>query len=320
MNFHTTVLLKESIEYLDPQIGDIMVDATLGGGGHALAIAKRIEPSGRLIALDLDPESIRVASEKFVLEKCSAEIILKNENYKNIDCVLSDLQIEKVDGIIADIGVSSYDFESSGRGFSFQKDELLDMRFNPADSPANKKYEPFTARFILGRYSEQELNELFSAYGEEKFSKRIARAIVSERQNREIATTIDLFDLIKKSLPGAIRFKAADSARRIFQALRIEVNKELANLEEFLPKAFEALKPGGRLLVISFHSLEDRIVKQYFLKKAQGCICPKEFPVCICGKTPEGKVLTHKPITASAEEVNNNSRSKPAKLRVIEKI
>lgn len=320
MNFHTTVLLKESIEHLNPKPGDIMVDATLGGGGHSLAIAKEIQPGGKLIALDLDPESLKVAGQRFASENVSAEVILRNDNYRNIDRILSELGIKKVDGVIADIGVSSYDFESSGRGFSFQKDEPLDMRFNPASLPANKKYEPFTARYILGRYSEQELDELFSSYGEEKFSKRIARAIVSERQTREIATTTELFALIKKSLPGAVRHKAADSARRIFQALRIEVNKELANLEEFLPKAFEALKPGARLVVISFHSLEDRMVKQYFQKKAQGCICPKDFPVCICGRTPEGKVLTHKPVTASAEEIEQNPRSRPAKLRAIEKI
>ncbi len=320
MEFHKPVLLKETLEYLNPQPGQTVVDGTLGGAGHSLAIAGRIAPNGILIGIDLDPESLAEAKLKFKNAKLQTKTIFVHDNYKNIDAVLSELGIDKVDGILIDIGISSYDLERSFRGFSFQKEEPLDMRFNPEAYPGNKKHEDFNAKYIINRYQEKELERVFREHGEEKFSRKIARAIVAARQQREILTTTDLFEIIKKALPANIRFKAGDSARRIFQALRIEVNKELDNLQQFLPKAFDRLKSNGRLVVISFHSLEDRIVKQFFNDKAKGCICPPEFPECRCGRNPQAKILTKKPITASEAEQQENSRSIPAKLRAIQKI
>jgi len=268
----------------------------------------------------LDPESIKTAEQKFADDKVQAKSFFVKGNYKDIDSILSELGINSADAILVDIGISSYDLDLSKRGFSFQKEEPLDMRFDPESAPANKRHQPFNAKYILDSYSEEDLQNIFHQYGEEKFARRIAREIVRSMQQAEIFTTTDLFNLIKKSLPAPIRFKAADSARRIFQALRIEVNKELDNLEQFLPKAFSLLNPGGKLLVISFHSLEDRMVKQYFLEKAKGCICPPDFPECRCGRNPEAKILTKKPVTAGEQEQQQNPRSKPAKLRVIQKI
>lgn len=319
-NFHIPVLLKEVVECLDPKPNNIVIDGTLGGGGHALEIAKRIG-KGILIGIDLDPEAVRAAKNKFAAEKVAAKVILVQGNYKDLDRILADNGIEKADRILIDIGISSYDLEASSRGFSFQhENEPLDMRFNPEEEDKNKSKEPFTAKFILKRYSEKELGELFKSFGEEKFARQIARAIVRVRQESPIQTTTDLFELIKKSLPAPVKYKAGDSARRIFQALRIEVNQELNNLSEFLPRAFNLLNPEGRLAVISFHSLEDRIVKHFFLDKAKGCICPPEFPECRCGRNPEGKIITRKPVTATEEETKENSRSASAKLRVIQKI
>lgn len=317
--YHIPVLLNEVIEYLDPMNGEVAFDATLGGGGHALEIAKRISPNGILIATDLDPASIDAAEKRFT-DAGIQKYFLRRNNYRNIDQVLEELNISKVDIVLADLGLSSYDFDLSGRGFSFQKDEPLDMRFDPESSPENKRHEPRTAKYLLKHLTEKELEEIFSTYGEEKFSRKIARAIIESRQEKEIETTTELFELIKKALPAKFRFKAGDSARRIFQSLRIEVNRELENIEDFLPKAFHALKPGGRLAVISFHSLEDRIVKHFFLSKAKGCICPPDFPQCVCGKTSEAKILTRKPIGPSQEEVESNRRSASAKLRVLQKI
>lgn len=336
MEFHTPVLLNETLEYLDPKPGNIFVDCTLGGAGHALALAKEVSSKsqispGVIIGMDLDPQSLKVAQDIFDLARSSGEIsartYLINENYKNIDFVLSGMFISSVNGILADIGVSSYDLDFSGRGFTFQKEEPLDMRFNPeiADSRncafGDKQHNhPFNAKFVLASYSEKDLEKIFKEYGEEKFSSRIAKAIVRHRQSYEINTTHDLLAIIRSALPAPIKFKASDSARKIFQALRIEVNGELQNLQEFLPKAFGLLAKDGRLAVISFHSLEDRIVKNFFNDKARGCICPPDFPECRCGRNPEGKILTRKPVIASAEEISQNPRSKPAKLRVIQKI
>lgn len=320
MTYHVPVLLKEVEILLDPRLGDIVVDGTLGGGGHSLMLANKIGAKGTLVGMDLDPASLEEAKKMFSEHSVAAQTYFVQSNYKYIDTVVSSLGIEAVDRILVDIGVSSYDFEGSGRGFSFQRDEPLDMRFDPTETPSNKKKEPFTAKFILQSYSEKELSDLFKEYSEEKFSSRIARGIVQRRMEQSIETTTDLFEIIKKSLPGAVRYKAADSARRVFQALRIEVNRELENLKEFLPKAYNLLKPGGRLGVISFHSLEDRIVKQFYLDLAKGCTCPIDFPECVCGKQPKVKILTRKPVTASEEESKLNPRSIPAKFRVFEKV
>ncbi len=317
--FHQAVLLKEVLEYLDPKSGNVIFDGTLGGGGHALALAEKIAPDGLIIATDLDPAALESAEKKFADAGVKTKHKFIHANYRDILEILVGEGITAVDAIIADVGVSSYDFEGSGRGFSFQKAEDLDMRFNP-EFKASHKLEPRTAKFLISSLQQFQLEEIFRDYGEEKFSRNIARAIVKARQEREIQTTTDLFEIIKKALPAPVRYKAGDSARRIFQALRIAVNHELENLEEFLPAAFSVLKPGGRIAIISFHSLEDRIVKQYFAAKAKGCICPPNFPQCVCGKNPEGKILTRKVIKASAEETEKNRRALPAKMRVLEKI
>ena len=314
MNFHTPVLLGEVLELLDPKPGQTVIDGTLGGGGHAAALIERIEPNGTFLGIDLDPAAIEQAKQIFAEKKFKSQINLVRGNYKDID-----LFAAAADKILIDVGISSYDLENSHRGFSFQKDEPLDMRFDPQSAPENKHQEPFTAHYILNNYPEKDLEKIFWEFGEEKFGKRIARTIVESRQSQELLSTTELFELIKKALPAQFRFRAAESARRIFQSLRIEVNKELDNISEFLPKAFKLLNPGGRMAVISFHSLEDRIVKQFFNDKAKGCICPPEFPVCNCGRNAEAKILTKKPVTASAEEIEQNPRSKPAKLRLIQK-
>ena len=318
MTFHVPVLLNEVIEYLAPKKGQTIVDGTLGGGGHASRIAGHIEP-GILVGMDLDPQAIKEAEPKIKAAAPKTKRFLVHANYKDIDIVLDQLGITEADGMVIDLGLSSYDLDLSGRGFSFQKDEPLDMRFNPEER-LHHNQDPFTAKKILERYTEKELEEIFSEYGEEKFSRRISRAITRIRADQPLLTTTDLFNLIKRSLPASLRFKAGDSARRIFQALRIEVNNELGNLEAFLPKAFKHLKKNGRLVVISFHSLEDRIVKRYFNDLAKGCICPPEFPECVCGRTAQVEILTKKTVTAGAEEIKSNPRSNPAKLRAIKKI
>jgi 16S rRNA (cytosine1402-N4)-methyltransferase len=238
---------------------------------------------------------------------------LHHGNFKNIDEIAATHKIQNIQAIVADIGFSSYQLDQSGRGISFQNKELLDMRFNPS--------QPEDARFYLNNYDANRLEKIFADYGEEKFSRHIARKIVQYRTDqKEIQYTTELHQIVQDALPKPVRHKADDSARRVFQALRIAVNHELENLEEFLPRAFNILAPGGRLAVVCFHSLEDRIVKQYFQGLTKGCVCPIDFPTCQCGKQPQAKVLTKKPITATAEELTHNPRSKPAKLRALQKI
>lgn len=319
-SFHTPVLLREILKYLQPKPGDVFIDGTLGGAGHAAALAKAVEPNGTVVGIDLDPAAIQTAERRIKEQNIKSKTVFIQGNYKDIGLILAAQKITQANGILIDIGISSYDLNASQRGFTFQKDEPLDMRFNPDEHPENRRKQPLTAQFIINHYSEKELKEVFEKYGEEKFSGRIARAILAERQQRAVNTTAELFQIIKKSLPAAIRFKAGDSARRIFQALRIEVNAELDNLTAFLPEAFRLLAPNGRLAVISFHSLEDRIVKQYFAELARGCVCPPDFPKCVCGKNPLAKIITKKPVTAQPDEISENPRSAPAKMRVIEKI
>lgn len=320
MSFHIPVLLEETLKYLQPESGQIIVDGTLGGGGHTIRLAKAVEPDGTVIGIDLDPAAIAEAQKNVESQNFASKVILVRGNYKDIKEIINNQGINKVNGILIDIGISSYDLEGSQRGFTFQKKEILDMRFDPDATPHNKNKEPYTAKYILNHFQEHELKAMFEEYSEDKFSGRIAKGVVTDRQTKEFEYTEDLFETIKKSLPAKFRFKAGDSARRIFQALRIEVNHELENLQKFLPEAFDSLLPAGKLAVISFHSLEDRIVKRFFLEKALGCICPPDFPICQCGKTPLGKILTKKPVTASEGELQQNSRSAPAKLRVIQKI
>lgn len=307
---HIPVLLEEVIFNLKPEPGQNLVDATLGGGGYTKAILEKVRPGGKVLAIDLDARAIENLKSESLNPK---SLILHHGNFKDTDKIIKHHNFPAPDGIVADLGLSSGELDSSGRGFSFQKTEPLDMRFDQS--------QPEDAKFILNNYEESKLKKIFEDYGEEKFARQIARKVNSYKLSAgSIKHTNELYEIIKDSLPKPVKHKADDSARRIFQALRIAVNHELENLENFLPKAFDVLKPGGRLAVVSFHSLEDRAVKQFFNSLAKGCICPPEFPQCLCGKNPRGRILTKKPVLAGPEELKNNPRAKPAKLRVIEKI
>ena len=306
---HIPVLLSEVIEYSDARPGQNIVDATLGGGGYTAAILEKIKPDGKVLAIDLDKDAI----ENFKVTGDGSRVAgltLVQGNFAHIDRIIGNHKFPAPNGIVADLGLSSYELEH--RGISFQENQPLDMRVDLSQS--------LDAKFILNNYEESKLRKIFEDYGEEKFSRQIVKKIMSVKdKGLRIKDTFDLYQLIKDSLPKPVKHKADDSARRIFQALRIEVNHELANLEEFLP-AFDLLAPGGRLVVVSFHSLEDRIVKQFFVGLTKGCVCPIDFPQCICGKNPQGKILTKKPVTASKDELAHNPKSKPAKLRAIVKL
>ena len=306
---HIPVLLDEVLEHLNPKPGENFIDATLGGGGYSKAIAERID-SGKLLSIDLDQDAVE-NSKKEIGKIKNWEIV--QGNFSHINKIAEHHKFNNINGIVADLGLSSYELDQAGRGISFKQKEALDMRFDQHGNTVD-------AKFILNNYDEKRLRKIFEDYGEEKFSRQIVRKVLEVRGKGEVIHyTTDLYKIIQDALPKPVKHKADDSARRIFQALRIEVHHELNNLEEFLPKAFDLLVPGGRLVVVSFHSLEDRIVKQFFVGLTKGCICPPDFPQCICGKEPQGKILT-KMVTASAEELANNPRSKPAKLRAIQKI
>jgi 16S rRNA (cytosine1402-N4)-methyltransferase len=311
MNYeHIPVLLQEVVSILQPDSGKNFVDATLGGGGYSKAILEKIG-NGKLLSIDLDADAVELARSK-KLESGIQNWTVVHGNFSHIDKIVENHNFNNIYGIVADLGLSSYQLEY--RGMSFKTKEVLDMRFN-------KQGEHIDAKFVLTNYTGDQLKKIFSEFGEEKFSRQIVRKILQARENRQaIHYTTDLYQVIQDALPKPVKHKADDSARRIFQALRIEVNHELENLEEFLPKAFDLLNSGGRLVAVSFHSLEDRMVKQFFVGKTKGCVCPPEFPQCICGKNPEGKILTKKIITASEAEQNQNPRSKPAKLRALQKI
>jgi 16S rRNA (cytosine1402-N4)-methyltransferase len=308
---HYPVLLKEVLQYAGADTGHDFIDATAGGGGHIRALLKQ-NPKARILGLDLDADTLKELENSLKEDQLLDKVVLVHSNYLNVDRVAKEKGFEKVSGIILDLGFSSLQLDETARGFSFQRSGPLDMRYN--------RQQNLTAAKVVNKYSEQKLTEIFKKYGEEPFSKKIARNIVLRRKISPISVTDEVFGLIRQSLPGHLKHKASDAARRIFQAIRIEVNSELENLEQALPKMVELLEPGGRLVVISFHSLEDRIVKNYFNLLAKGCICPPDFPQCVCGKNPEAKVLTKKPVTASEEEAAENPRSKPAKLRAISKL
>jgi len=308
MSIHKSVLLKEVIEILNVGENDVVIDATLGGGGHSLEILKKIKKSGRLIAFDADKEAIeRFELKNFEIEK---KIFLVNENFAKLKDVLSNLKIDKVNAILADLGWSSD--QLIGKGISFQKDERLDMRLN--------KNQKLTAYAVVNQYPREKLKRVIEKYGEERFAGRIAFSIIKRRTEKKIETTKDLAEIIEKVIGKRYRNQKINSATRTFQALRIEVNEELDNLEIFLRSSIEKLEKEGRLAVISFHSLEDRIVKNIFRENARGCICPKSFPVCICGKKPIVKVVTSKPIIPKIFEIEKNPRARSARLRVCEKI
>ncbi|HWP51679.1 MAG TPA: 16S rRNA (cytosine(1402)-N(4))-methyltransferase RsmH [Clostridia bacterium] len=304
---HKPVLLNETIDSLGIKPEGIYIDGTAGGAGHSSEIAKRLT-TGRLIAMDKDPDAIAVAKERLAPYSCAT--VVQND-FRNIAQVAHTLNIEKVDGVLLDLGVSSHQLDAAERGFSYQNDAPLDMRMSQ---------DGMSAKDVVNTYAERDLARILSQYGEERFAFRIARALVSRREKAEIQTTLELADIIKFAIPAATRREGGHPAKRSFQAIRIEVNGELASLEYALDDAFELLALGGRLSVITFHSLEDRICKRRFVAFAEGCTCPVDFPVCVCGKTPRGRLVSKKPVTAGEEELLENNRSHSAKLRIIEKI
>lgn len=305
---HKSVLLNEVIESLNIKADGYYVDGTLGGGGHALEVVKRLE-SGKLIGIDRDSDAIKAATQR--LNDYINNVIIIRDNYVNIENILKRENIDKVDGIYIDLGVSSYQLDTAERGFTYRYDAPLDMRMDDRNE--------LKASDIVNDYSESELFHIIRDYGEDRFAKNIAKHIVEYRNKKRIETTFELVDIIKASIPMKIQVTGGHPAKRTFQAIRIELNKELEVLTDSLNVMIDLLKPGGRLSVITFHSLEDRIVKQAFKKAESPCVCPKKFPVCVCGNKSKGRVITRKAILPSEEELEENSRSKSAKLRVFEK-
>ena len=307
---HISVLLDETIDGLDIKPDGIYVDGTLGGGGHSYEILRRLSPKGRLIGIDQDGEALKAAGER--LKKFENQITLVRSNYCEIDKVLKELNVEKVDGILLDIGVSSYQLDNLERGFSYKSDAPLDMRMDIRS--------PLSAYKVVNEYSVDELNRIIREYGEERWAKRIAQFIVQEREIKPIETTFELVSVIKKAVPKGARADGPHPAKRTFQAIRIEVNNELGILEDTINSMVDILKSGGRICIITFHSLEDRIVKNVFRNLENPCTCPRDFPICVCGKKPKVKVITRKPIAPSKEELEVNHRSRSAKLRIVEKL
>ena len=305
---HYSVLLLESFDFLKIKPAGIYLDATLGGGGHSYEILSR--GAGKLIGIDQDREAIAAATKR--LEEFSDKVITVNRNFSEVKSILEDLGIDKLDGAVMDLGVSSYQLDNAERGFSYMHDAPLDMRMD--------RDNPLSAYDVVNTYSEEELTKIFYEYGEEKWSARIAKFIVERRETKPIKTTGELSDIIKAAIPKAARMDGGHPAKRVFQAIRIEVNGELRILKQAVCDFVDVLKPGGVLSIITFHSLEDRIVKKTFQELAKGCTCPKSFPVCVCGKTPQVKILTGKPVLPSEAELDENSRSKSAKLRAVVKL
>ena len=309
MNFnHKSVLLDEVIESLNIKPDGYYVDGTLGGAGHALEVIKRLK-GGRLIGIDQDADAIKAATERLIDYK--NRVIIVRDNYVNIENILKREGINKVDGIYVDLGVSSYQLDTADRGFTYRFDAPLDMRMDDRNE--------LKASDIVNNYSEAELFHIIRDYGEDRFAKNIAKHIVEYRNKKKIETTFELVDIIRSAIPMKIQVTGGHPAKRTFQAIRIELNKELEVLKDSIDVMIELLKPGGRLSVITFHSLEDRIVKQAFKKAESPCVCPKKFPVCVCGNKSKGRVITRKAVLPSKEELEENSRAKSAKLRVFEK-
>lgn len=307
---HISVMPQETVSGLVTARDGIYVDCTLGGAGHSKMIADLLSPEGRLIGIDQDEAAIEAASER--LSSCACQVDIIKSNFSQLGDVLADLGIEQVNGVLFDLGVSSHQLDTSERGFSYMQDAPLDMRMNQAAD--------FSAYDVLNTYSADELNSIFKEYGEERWSKRIAEFIVAARSEKPVATTGELVDIVKRAVPAAVRnAKGGHPAKRIFQAVRIEVNNELEILENAFKTAVSHLKPGGRIAIITFHSLEDRIAKNVLKEMSRGCVCPPRLPVCICGHRPEVKLLV-KGAAASKDELEHNSRSKSAKLRIAEKL
>ena len=303
---HKSVLLYETVDELNIKPDGIYVDGTLGGGGHSYEIAGRLSEGGRLIGIDQDEDAIKAASKR--LEPYMDRVTIVRNNYCNMDKVLDELGIDKVDGIMLDLGVSSYQLDAADRGFTYNVDTALDMRMD--------QRQEITAKDIVNEYSEFDLYRIIRDYGEDRFAKNI----VAARQEKPIETTFELNDIIKAAIPMKVRATGGHPSKRTYQAIRIELNKELEVLENSIDMMIDRLKPEGRLCIITFHSLEDRIVKTRFRNNENPCTCPPSFPACVCGKVPKGRVITRKPVVPTDEEINENSRSKSSKLRVFERV
>ena len=306
---HKSVLLKETIEGLNIKPDGIYVDGTLGGGGHSYEIARRLDKGGKLVGIDRDEDALSAASER--LSEFSDRVKLIRGNYEDTVSILHDQGIFGADGILLDLGVSSYQFDEAERGFSYKKEAPLDMRMD--------RREKRTAADIINGYTESELYRIIRDYGEDRFAKNIAKHIVNERQKKPIETTTELAEIIKHAIPARVREGGGHPAKKTFQAIRIELNRELDILSGSIEGLIDILNPGGRIAIITFHSLEDKIVKSAFKKAENPCTCPPDFPVCVCGKKSKGRVLTRKPIVSGDEELSENNRAHSAKLRIFEK-
>lgn len=306
---HYSVLLKETIEQLHIRPDGVYLDGTLGGGGHAGEVLKRLSGKGHLFGIDQDEAAIEAAGER--LRPYGEKVTILRDNYRNAVAALREFGVESVDGIVLDLGVSSYQFDTAERGFSYRYDTALDMRMDQRSS--------LSAKEIVNHYSENELFHIIKDYGEDPFAKNIAKHIVREREKGEIKTTFELNEIIKGAIPAKMRQGGGHPSKRTYQAIRIECNHELEVLRDSLDEMISFLNPGGRICIITFHSLEDRIVKNAFRTNESPCICPPEFPVCTCGRKSKGKVITRKPILPSREELESNNRSKSAKLRVFQR-
>lgn len=306
---HVSVLLNECIEGLDIKKDGIYVDGTLGGAGHSYEILKHLSDKGLLIGIDQDEDALKAAKKRLQNYK---NVKFVHNNFFNIASILNELKIDKIDGMLMDLGVSSYQLDEAERGFSYMKDAPLDMRMNRENS--------LSAYEVVNDYTEEELYRIIKDYGEEKFAKRIARFILEKREKKKIETTLELVEIIKAAIPAKARREGPHPAKRTFQAIRIEVNSELSILNKAIEDGVNRLNIGGRMAIITFHSLEDRIVKLKFKELATSCTCPKEFPICVCGGKAKGKIITRKAIEPSKLEVEENPRSRSAKLRIIERV
>lgn len=307
---HVSVLLKETVEQLNIRPDGIYVDGTLGGGGHAYEVLRRLSPKGRLIGIDQDADAIKAAGERLL--EFGSRVTIVRSNYCNMRLELQKLGIDRVDGILLDLGVSSFQLDSAERGFTYREDAPLDMRMD--------RRQAKTARDIVNEYSEQELFRVIRDYGEDKFAKNIAKHIAAARAIKPIETTGELVEIIRRAIPAKVRMNGGHPAKKTFQAIRIELNGELEVLKNSLDDMIDPLKPGGRICVITFHSLEDRMVKTIFKTNENPCTCPSHFPVCVCGNKPKGRLAVKKPIVPGEEELTKNKRSKSSKLRVFERI
>lgn len=307
---HVPIMLKEVMEGLNIKPNGIYVDATLGGAGHSIEIVKRLSDTGRLIGIDQDEAAIKAANEK--LSNFKNRVTIVRSNYSEIVAILQGLKIEQVDGILLDLGVSSYQLDTKERGFSYKVDAPLDMRMDTREAK--------TAKDIVNNYSFEELAKIIREYGEEKFASKIADRIIEYRKTKPVETTGELVEIIKSAIPAKFRITGGHPAKRTFQAIRIELNRELSVLEDTLDDMIDLLSDGGRIAIITFHSLEDRIVKNIFKKAENPCTCPKNLPICACGKKSKGRILTGKPVLPKEEEIKLNKRSKSSKLRIFERM